>query len=374
MGSMRQWIVSGLLLLAPIAAFGAAAYVHDITGEVVVLDSPKSAPRPLKVGDLIDSGNTVRTAGNSNVVLKFEDGQVMVLRDNTTFAVTDYAYNKQQVPQSRAVFNLIAGGLRFITGVIGATNKNAYSLSAGMMTIGIRGTDGDVTFDPVAQAVTSAVNAGALVVRHPAGERIVPANTFVTANRANPPSVPAPTAQAPASIRNAVERSLAQANVPINTPVVLQASAAAAVAAIQARIAGARAEQAKAVAEKAAAAAAQQPNAPGLAAEAAAAQAAATQAASFATAAEDRAQQTLGAAVTAAQTAYAQAISNGASQPSPPAPKPPGPTSGAAGTVGGEVNSLPAAAAGTTSQSGTSSTPSGGAGGGAGGGGTASPN
>ena len=381
MGGVLGRIVFGLLLLAPLAAFSAAGYIHDLTGSATVVDNSKAAARPLKVGDLIDPGNTIRTAENSSAVVKFEDGQVMVLRDNTAFAVNEYAYNKQKVGESRAVFNLLAGGLRFITGVIGSTNRNSYRLTAGVMTIGIRGTDGDVSFDPVTQAVVAAVNAGVVVLQHPAGERVIPANSFVTATRTGVPSQPAPTLQAPPAVRAAVQRSLAHSNVPINTPVVVQASAAAAVAQAQARQAENRAEQAKAQAEKATAAAAaaaaqQQPNAQALAAQAAAAQAAATQAVAQASAAEQRAEQTLSTAVTAAQAAFAQAISNGAVAPAPPAPPPTPPgsqsqsssTSASGNTTNQSQTQLPAA--GTSS--GTSSTPSGGAGGG--GGGTASPN
>jgi hypothetical protein len=374
-------IVLGLLLLVPAAAFAAAGYVHDLTGNATVLDNSKGAPKPLKIGDLIDSGNTISTAGNSSAIVKFEDGQVMVLRDNTTFAVNDYAYNKQKVGESRAVFNLLAGGLRFITGVIGSTNKNSYKMTAGVVTIGIRGTDGDVALDPVTQAVTAAVNAGAVVLQHPNGERTIPANSFVIATRTGVPSQPLPTLQAPPGVRAAILRSLAHANVPINTPVVVQASAAAAVALAQARQAENRAEQLKAQAEKATAAATAATATPefqALAAQAVAAQVAASEAAAQATVAEQRAEQALSTAVAFAQAAFAQAVANGAAPPTPPAP-PPDPKTG-------DVNTLPATGAGTPTDtqqqqlpaagttSGTSSTPSGGAGGGSGGGGTASPN
>lgn len=370
--------VFGLLLATPAAALAAAGYVHDFSGKAFVLATPKSVPQALHIGDLIESGNTIRTEAGSSAVIKFEDGQVMVLRENTGFVVSDYVYNKQKVSQSRAVFNLLAGGLRFITGVIGATDKSAYRMNVGAtVTIGVRGTDGDVSYDPVTEAVTAAVNAGAVVMQTRFGARTIPANSFVTSSRTGV-SESRPTTQAPPAVRAAVQRSLAHANVPINTPVVLQASAAAAVAQAQARQAELRAEQAKAAAQRAAAAAAaaaarNQANAQALAAQARAAEAAAQAAANLAATAEQRAQQTLGAAVSAAQEAYSQAIRNGATPPAPPAPPPPAT----------DLNKLPPTSAGptptTTEQpvtSGTTSTPSGGAGGGAGGGGggTASPN
>jgi hypothetical protein len=371
-------LVFGLLLLMPAAAMAAAGYVHDLTGKSTVLASPKGVPQALKVGDLIESGSTIRTEAGSSAVIKFEDGQVMVMRENTGFVVSDYVYNKEKISQSRAVFNLLAGGLRFITGVIGATNKSSFRLNVGTtVTIGVRGSDGDASYDPVTEAVTAAVNAGAIVMQNRFGERLIAANSYATSSRTGAPSESLPIIRAPLAVRQAVERSLAHANVPINTPVVLRASANAAVAQAQARQAEIRAAEAKAAAEKAAAAAVaaaaqNQANAQALAAQARAAEAAAKAAADLAATAEQRAQQTLGVAVSAAQAAYSQAINSGASRPEPPAPPPP--------TV--DPNKLPPTSAGPTqtqqqpSTSGTTSTPSGGAGGGSGGGGggTASPN
>lgn len=366
-------IALGLALLLPAAAFAEAGYVHDLTGRAFVLASANSAPRSLKVGDIIDSGNVIRTEAASSAVIKFEDGQVMVLRESTGFQVTDYAYNKQRIAQSRAVFRLLAGGMRFITGVIGATEKSAFRLNVGAtVTIGIRGSDGDTAIDPVTQAVTAAVNDGALVMETRFGQRLVQANTFAVASLTQT-TLALPLSQAPPAVRNAVGRSLSQSNVPINTPVVVRAAATAAAAQAQSRQADNQATNAKANADRAAAAAAaaiaaKQANAQALVAQAEAALAASQAASRAATLAEQRARETLTTAIELAQQAYAQAIANGALQPAPPA----------SSTI--DPNKLPAPGAGPPADptlppnpsAGTTSTPSGGASGG--GGGTASPN
>src|SRR3978361_1603379 len=113
-------VIQVVFLLIPGLAFAQAGYVHALTGTATV-QPQGAAARPLRVGDLIDNGATIRTNGASTAVVKFEDGQVRALRENTGFRVTDYSYNKANVSNSRAVFNLLQGGLRFITGVIGAT-------------------------------------------------------------------------------------------------------------------------------------------------------------------------------------------------------------------------------------------------------------
>ncbi len=368
---LARRIALGLALLLPAAAFAEAGYVHDLTGRAFVLATANSAPRALRVGDIIDSGNVIRTEAASSAVIKFEDGQVMVLRENTGFQVTDYAYNKQRISQSRAVFRLLAGGMRFITGVIGATEKSAFRLNVGpTVTIGIRGSDGDSAIDPVTLAVTAAVNDGALVMETRYGQRLVQANTFAIASLTETTLV-LPLSRAPPAVREAVGRSLSQSNVPINTPVVVRASAAAAVAQAQARQADIQAANAKAASDRAAAAAAaavaaKQADAQALVAQAEAALAASQAASRAAAAFDQRAQQTLATAIALAQQAYAQAVSNGASQPAPPASStidPNKPPPSGAGT--------PATSDTTQTTSGTTSTPSGGAGGG---GGTASPN
>ncbi len=372
-------LIGVLLCLAPLAAWANAAYVHDLTGKATMTAAGGGPARALKIGDLIDQGTTLRTEADGNLTVKFEDGQVMVLRENTTFRVSEYVYNKQKISDSRAVFNLLSGGMRFITGVIGATNPRSFRLTAGTVTMGIRGTDGDMTFNAITQAVTAAVNAGVVEIATPLGVQTVPANTFTTASPNTPPTPPAPTTQAPAAVQAAVAKSLAQANVPVNTPVVVQASANAAVAQAQLQQATAQAAQAQTQAQAAQAAATSaaeqnQPNAAALAALAQAAVATAAQAATDATVAATLAQQALSTAVQAAQAAYTQAINNGAVQPAAPAAKP-GASSSTTGTTGTTGTTSTTGTTGTTgSATSSSSTPSGGAGGGAGGGGTASPN
>ena len=168
---------SGYALAAPIA------YVHELTGTMQA-QYGAAAPQNLKIGSTIEPGATLSTGPASNAIVKFEDGQLMVMQPNTRFAVRQYDYVKTNVAKSNAVFELLAGGLRFVTGVIGSTNKNAFKLTAGTATIGIRGTDGTVIYDAIANVVTAAVNAGALALQTPLGTTDVPtSNILMTYSR-----------------------------------------------------------------------------------------------------------------------------------------------------------------------------------------------
>lgn len=198
-------------------AHAQAAYVHEMSGTVTGTVGTQS--RNLRQGDIIAAGTTIATGDNSRAVIKFEDGQVMALAERSSFRIVEYRYVKERVRDSNAVFALLQGGLRFISGVIGSTNRNNFRLTAGTATIGIRGTDGNVYYNSVVGAINAAVNAGALAITTPAGTQTIGAGeAFGVAS---------------AAVEQAFRQLSAQL-VPINTPVVIAASAAAAQAAADA--------------------------------------------------------------------------------------------------------------------------------------------
>lgn len=87
------------------------------------------------------SGMTITTGGGAMATLVFDDKQQVVLNENTTFKLTDFRYRPQQPRGDRAVFDLLRGALRFISGVVGARSPNTVALRTPQATIGIRGTD-----------------------------------------------------------------------------------------------------------------------------------------------------------------------------------------------------------------------------------------
>lgn len=281
------------LLLALAGSAAARGYVHELTGTATVRSTP-TAQQPLRVGDIVDAGQTIVTEPNSSAIIKFEDGQVMALGQRSSFAIREYAYNKQQVSASRAAFELLRGGLRFITGVIGSTNRNAVRITAGNATIGIRGTDGTIHFDPGTQVVSAAVNAGVIAMITPLGAQTLAPGTFTSAAPNRPPAAPAPVVQAPPVVRQTVTVLAQQPNIPVNTPVVVEVSARAVVA--QAQVQALQQQ------------AAQQPDNTALQQQVQQAQ--------------QQAAQALQEAATAAQNAFQAAIQAGAVPPAPPAPPP----------------------------------------------------
>jgi hypothetical protein len=331
-----------LALVAAVATSHAEAaaggYVHGMTG-AATLQSADAAPRPLKVGDLVQTGDIVTAAGDGSATVKLEDGQVMLLGVASAFRVTEYRYDKAKMGESRAVFGLLKGALRFITGVLGASHKEVVKVAAGAATIGIRGTDVTVIYDAASGNVTVVVNSGAVDLMTLSGTRTVQAGNFSVATRNAIPSLPLSVRAAPPAVLQTASTMLTMRNVPVNTPVSLEASAAAVAAQAQADEL-----QAKAAAS---------PQDGTLKEQAAQAQQQATQA--------------LDAAAAAAQQALQGALDAGGVLPAtaaPPVPIAPGPSGAAPAPTEAVLAPLPSVTTTGTATGGTST----------GGGGTASPN
>lgn len=139
-----RWLA---LILA--AAFALPVLAAQQAGEVLKVAGRASAAslegeiRELADGNPVNTGDTVVTSHNSFVRMKLTDGGYVVLRPNTRFQIEDY--NLVDDPAaSRSVFNLLKGGFRAVTGLIGKRNRANVSFRTAVATIGIRGTDLEV--------------------------------------------------------------------------------------------------------------------------------------------------------------------------------------------------------------------------------------
>jgi hypothetical protein len=97
--------------------------------------------RPLAVGAPVENRDTVRVGASSNAQIRFNDESVVALRPDTTFRIEEFNYAGRQDGAERAVFNLIAGGMRTVTGLVGRINQRNYQVRTATSTIGIRGTN-----------------------------------------------------------------------------------------------------------------------------------------------------------------------------------------------------------------------------------------
>ena len=99
--------------------------------------------RKLGSGGMVNTGDTVVTSRNSYVRLKLVDGASVILRPNSRFQIEDYNVADKE-EENRSVFNLIKGGFRAVTGLIGKRNRRGVRVRTAVATIGIRGTNWEV--------------------------------------------------------------------------------------------------------------------------------------------------------------------------------------------------------------------------------------
>lgn len=135
-----RWLMATALLAA-----AASAQASEVIGRVLVAVGEVSALRagrevPLRAATPIEAGDRVRTGPASNAQIRLTDESIVALRPETEFAFTEYRYTGKEDGTERAIFRLLKGGLRTITGLVGRRNHGNYRLETPMATIGIRGT------------------------------------------------------------------------------------------------------------------------------------------------------------------------------------------------------------------------------------------
>jgi len=135
-------IVGALLLMAShtIMAANDVATIKRVIGNVVAA-TPEGDIRTLAKGDIVNTGETINTGPYSLVQIDFNDESIVTLRSNSRFLIEDYHHEVEKPDEDKNFFNLLKGGLRTVTGLIGKRSKDQYHVNTAVATIGIRGTD-----------------------------------------------------------------------------------------------------------------------------------------------------------------------------------------------------------------------------------------
>ncbi|HEY0846900.1 MAG TPA: FecR family protein [Noviherbaspirillum sp.] len=134
-------------MLFVVALFAtASAYAAQIAGTVTHLSGPllaKKADGTVKVLSTksnVEQGDTLVTEKETYARIKFTDNSEITLRPNSQFKIEDFSFEEDEPEKDKASFNLVKGGLRAVTGVLGKRNKEKFGVNTPTATIGIRGT------------------------------------------------------------------------------------------------------------------------------------------------------------------------------------------------------------------------------------------
>jgi hypothetical protein len=145
---------------------GGACWAAQVAGTIVQLSGPLMAKRSdgavriLSMKSEVESGDTLVTEKNTYAMVKFIDNSEITLKPSTTFKVENFSYDADKPDGDTASFNLVKGGLRSVTGLLGKRNKEKFSMKTPSATIGIRGTTFIAEWvEPTEQAVAQAAAA-----------------------------------------------------------------------------------------------------------------------------------------------------------------------------------------------------------------------
>jgi len=118
---------------------------QEVAGRIVVAVGDVSITRgdqkiAAASGGEVRAGDVLQLGQQSNAQILFTDQSVVALRQDTIFRVSDYTYQPREPETGRAFFNLVKGGFRTVTGLIGRRNHDNYRVNTIVATIGVRGT------------------------------------------------------------------------------------------------------------------------------------------------------------------------------------------------------------------------------------------
>ncbi|WP_229257422.1 FecR family protein [Duganella callida] len=138
------------------------SWAAQVAGTIVQLSGPLMARkadggmRILSLKSEVESGDTLVTEKTTYAMVKFIDNSEITLKPSTTFKVENFSYDAANPGGDNASFNLVKGGLRSVTGLLGKRNKEKFALKTPSATIGIRGTTFIAEWvEPTAQAVAA---------------------------------------------------------------------------------------------------------------------------------------------------------------------------------------------------------------------------
>jgi hypothetical protein len=177
----RTAMAAAITACFPGAALAAGVARVDFASGNVTAVGADGRSRALGRGSEIEVGETIATQ-QGRAQLRFSDGAYMSLQPQTEFKVEEFKFSGKPDGSENIVMNLLKGGMRTITGLIGRTNRNAYRLKTDVATIGIRGTEYSVKYT---NSIEVFVSDGAISVENQSGTFVVPGGSGVMVSNQN---------------------------------------------------------------------------------------------------------------------------------------------------------------------------------------------
>lgn len=134
-----RFCLAGALGLAGVSALAQeAGSIARLSGKASITSSD-NANRAAAANDKVNTGDVIATTEGSEVLVRFKDNSTLIVRSASKVKVSSFKFDKK--PTDTVNTSLLAGTLRAVTGQIGKAQPSSVKFDAGAATIGIRGTD-----------------------------------------------------------------------------------------------------------------------------------------------------------------------------------------------------------------------------------------
>lgn len=121
----------------------ASARVVQLQGGLVAVGE-NGERRQVLPGGPAYKGDVLETAPGAQAVLVFRDDTRVTVQGGTRMRIQDFKFDSKVPGEGSVTLNLIKGGIRALTGLIGKANPGAIKYSTATATVGIRGTGVDL--------------------------------------------------------------------------------------------------------------------------------------------------------------------------------------------------------------------------------------
>jgi hypothetical protein len=139
-------LLAALLSLVLWIVLAGPSWAAPVAGTVIQLSGPllakkaSGAVKILSVRSEVENGDTLVTEKNTYALVRFIDNSEITLRPASTLTIENFSFDGASKEGDQARFNLVKGGLRSVTGLLGKRSKEKFELKTPTATIGIRGT------------------------------------------------------------------------------------------------------------------------------------------------------------------------------------------------------------------------------------------
>jgi hypothetical protein len=202
-------MMAACLFVLPVscALAATAGEITHLSGILSVRHADGSS-KILSVKSVVSEGDMLTTEADTYARIKFVDGGEVVLRPNTQLKVESYRFDKAKPQNDSVLLNMLKGGLRAVTGLIGKRSQEKVAYQTPTATIGIRGTHhgqlycnddcGGIptpTGQPPANGLHVDVASGMISITNASGTFTFSAGQFVYVPAPNQAPVPVPSGQ-----------------------------------------------------------------------------------------------------------------------------------------------------------------------------------